>query len=283
MEPGEEAPREVVRSLDRSVQSDPGGNHGQHQRQVFHVSRQRPDLPDRIEQPSRPGEVPRAWNPARGRLDAGDPRAVRRETHASPGIAPQAERRTSRRDDGRLAAAASPRRQVQVIGVVRAAVNQVVGLPRPSQFRAIGFSQQNGSGLAQALHHHGVFVRNVVRAALGSARADHSLRLDGVFQRERHAVQGADHISPRQRLVGMARFLESLLGTNLHDGVQAGIHFLDSFQAGAHEFVRGDFLLANRCRHGRGGLDRSIHASENASFDKHTAEMSPMKRAGFGK
>ena len=50
---------------------------------------------------------------------------------------------------------------------------------------------------------------NVVRAALGSAGADHSLRLDGVFQRERHAVQGADRISPRQRLVGAARFLES--------------------------------------------------------------------------
>ena len=84
------------------------GNHRKHQRQVFHVSCQRPDLPDRIEQPSRSGEVPRAWDSPRGRLDAGDARAVRREAHASPGIASQAERRTSRRDNGGLAAAASP-------------------------------------------------------------------------------------------------------------------------------------------------------------------------------
>ena len=68
------------------------GNYRKDQRQVFHVSRQRPDLPERIEQAARAGEVARAWNSPRGRLDAGDSRAVRREAHASPGIASQAER-----------------------------------------------------------------------------------------------------------------------------------------------------------------------------------------------
>ena len=108
------------------------GDYRKQQRQVFHVSRQRTDLPKCVEHPPRSGEMSRAWNAARGRLDGRDARAVGRKTHAAAGVASQSEGRATRRDDGGFAAAAASGRERQVIGIVRAAVNQIVRFPRPS-------------------------------------------------------------------------------------------------------------------------------------------------------
>ncbi len=76
-----------------------------------------------------------------------------------------------------------------------------------------------------------------MRAAFGSASADGSLRLDGVFQRKGHAVQWADDISARQHKVGCSRLHSSACSANLHDGIQSGIYLLDPPQDRPHEFV----------------------------------------------
>ena len=121
-------------------------------------SRQRADLPERIEHSAGAGEVAGARNAAGSRLDRCDARAMGGEAHAPTRVAAQAERRSSCRDDGGFAAAASARRQRQVIRVIRPAINKVVALPRPAEFGAVRLAEQNAPGRAQAFHDGGVFL-----------------------------------------------------------------------------------------------------------------------------
>src|SRR5208337_3289652 len=119
-------------------------------------SRQRADLPKRIKRSTGAREVTGARNAAGSRLDGCNARAMGREAHAPTRIAAQAEWRPSCRDDGGFTAAAAPRRQRQVIRVIRSAINEVVAFPCPAEFGAVRLAEEDAPGSAQALHDGGV-------------------------------------------------------------------------------------------------------------------------------
>src|SRR5689334_12829287 len=80
-----------------------------------------------------PGETPLC------RLDACYSAKRSRKPHAPEGIAPQAQRRGTRRDERRFTTATAPRSSRQIVGIIAPAEDQVVGFKREQKVRQICF------------------------------------------------------------------------------------------------------------------------------------------------
>ncbi len=111
---------------------------------------------------------------------------------------PKPRRGHPRRNGRRLAAARSARRALQVPWIARAPMQQVRGLVRHQELRAVGRAQNQRSRRAQPRHHHGIFSRNLAlvqqAANLAAVTRGRNRRLDGdrqAMQRRRAALASA--------------------------------------------------------------------------------------------
>src|SRR5579885_3539487 len=75
--------------------------------QIRRIAGHRSHLPETFHPAARGRNVASTRQTPAGRLDAGNPAEMRRQTHASRRIAPQSQRRTTGRDQSRLASAAA--------------------------------------------------------------------------------------------------------------------------------------------------------------------------------
>ena len=83
---------------------------------------------------------------ARGRLERGQAAEVRGQPRARARVGAEPAGRAARGDDRGLAAAAAAGRAVEVVGVVRAAVDRVVGLDAAAPRRAVRLAEQDRAG-----------------------------------------------------------------------------------------------------------------------------------------
>jgi hypothetical protein len=95
-----------------------------------------------------------------------------RNPNTAAGVGAETERRAAGRDNGGFAAAAAARRAGEVIGIVGASIDQIVGLDRTGQFRHIGLSEDDPARGTKPGDRRGIGLGNEIRTALGAARAD---------------------------------------------------------------------------------------------------------------
>jgi hypothetical protein len=184
-------------------------------------------------------------DPAGGGLEPGNPAAVRRPADTGRRVTADVKRRPAGGHDRRRPAAAAPRRARQIVGVIGAPVDQVIGLPGQGQLRRVRFAEQDRPRRAQAGHRGGILGGHKAGAPDGLARGDDACRIQRVLDSHGHAVQGPEDLPAREGGIGGMGLHLGGVGAQLHDRVQRWIHGVDALKIGVHHLRRRDVLGAN--------------------------------------
>ena len=220
----------------RRISSVAPGNDGQRRGKVFHMPRQKANRQYRRQRAGGRRKVARGGHQPVCRFVAGDAAIVGRYANAAAGVAAEPQGRSSRRNDGRLAAATAPRRAAQIMGIVSSAVHQVVALIDEAQFRHIGLPEENGTTGPQPGDDSGILLGHVRSAAARSGTGHQPCRIQGIFDGKGHPVQRPEQRSLGQQLIGSARLPEGRFGIPLHDGIQARIDLGNPFKMSLDQF-----------------------------------------------
>ncbi len=192
--------------------------------------------------------------PARGRFDTSYTAEMRRQPHASGGIAAQTEGRTARGDQRRLAAARTAGRLGEVVGIVGPPAKEVVGLEGEQQIGQVRSRNRDPARRAQPGDQ--CRVANGFRRPLktfrtgGTHRARH---LDGIFHREGHSIDGAQRGAGPVPSIRGPRFHTRAFREDFDRRVQQRVHILDALQMSLYQFRRRNARLREsdglaRCR-----------------------------------
>src|SRR5438105_3162954 len=110
------------------------------------------DLPDLRNPAACWGHVSGAREPPGCRFDAGDAAKMGREPDTARRIAAESQGRAASGDQGRLAAAASAGSTSEIVRVVGAAVDQIVGFVSEQKIRQICFAEGDSPGSTQTFY-----------------------------------------------------------------------------------------------------------------------------------
>jgi len=153
----------------------------------------------RVSRARRHRELTGARHAARCRLDRRKAAKMRGNSNAATGVGAKAQRRAAGGDDRRFAAAAASGRAGEVVRIVGASVDEVVGFGCAGEFRYVGLAEDDAAGGAQPGDRRRIGFWHKARAALGAAGADDPDRLQRVLDGDGHAVQRTLYFAARQR------------------------------------------------------------------------------------
>ena len=153
----------------------------------------------------------RRRHPPRGRLQAANPRIMRRHAYRTAAVAPHSSRRTSRRNRRRFPAARSARSPLRIPRTIRSPIECIVRLISHQKFRHIRIPQQNrpsARAIASPASHP---PQERIRDAIGShTRKATPPRPPSSSQKsERHAARPAESARERDPTAASAIFARS--------------------------------------------------------------------------
>jgi len=162
---------------------------------------------------------------------------MRRDPDAAAQIRAQAERSIAGGHRRALAAAAAAGGAIEVPGVVRPAVNGVVGLRIEKKLRDIGLPDQDCPGRAQALDKLRILEGQGRLPGLEADCRGGAGDIEALLHGHRHSVQrpplGAS-------LVGFPSVREGLVEERHHHGVETVVRCLDQLEVRPHGLGRGN-------------------------------------------
>jgi hypothetical protein len=127
-------------------------------------------------------------------------------------------------------------------------------------FGQVGLAQDDRPRLAQPLHYHGVLLGDVVGERLETAGGAQASRLEDVFERHRHAVQGPPVLALRQRLVRLPGAQPRPLRVQGDHRVQSGVVRFDLAQVRLQHLSGGHLTLADAaCQLARCAKNNIVH------------------------
>ena len=144
---------------------------------------------DRPRLPRQVGDVPAAGNPPFAGLQGKDAVVMRGIAHRAADVAADFQRRQARRHRNAAAASRATGRALRIPGVLGRPEQRAVGLKIHAELRHIGLAQDDGAGRPQPRHQACIRLGLVVlerRMARGGGEARH---VEGLLDRDRHAVQ----------------------------------------------------------------------------------------------
>jgi hypothetical protein len=130
---------------------------------------------------------------------------MRRHANAAAGVGAEPERRTAGGDDRGFSAAAAARGAGEVVRVIGASIDQIIGLDRSGQFRHVGLAEDDAARGAKPRNRGRIGFGNEIRAALGATGADDAIRLQRILDGNGHAMQRTSDLAARQRRIGFVR------------------------------------------------------------------------------
>ena len=167
---------------------------------------------------------------AQGRLEANQARTGGGTAHRARAVGAERQGAEARRHRGRAAAARTAGRTFEVPGVARHA-ERPVGQAFHAELGRGRFGEDDGAGLAQALHQQIVCGRRAV--ALEDRRAmarRHALDIDQVLHADRHAVQRAQNFTACDGFLGLLRVVPGLLDHDFAEAVDFRVGALGGLQ-----------------------------------------------------
>ena len=146
----------------------------------------------------------------------------------------------------RGAAAGAARGAIEVPGIARDPVEEVVRGADPAEGRRVRLAQHDGAGRFHARHDGRVLGRHVVAVERCPERRAHPFGDHEVLDRERHAVQRPERRAPlAERPLGGPGVAPRLIGRQRHEGVQVRVEPVDAVEHRVHHLDRRDLAAAN--------------------------------------
>ncbi len=174
---------------------------------------------------------------------AGNAAEVRGDANAAAGVAANVERRTSSGDNGRGTTAAPATRARDVVRIVGAAVDQIIGLEGEREVGRVGLAHENRAGGAQTLHHGRILGGDKACASLGAAGGNEAGGFERILDGDRNAVQAAARCG--RDFVGCCGLGECAIAPQLHNSVERRIHRGDAIEIGGNGGDARGVTLAN--------------------------------------
>ena len=209
----------------------------------------------------------RGRNPARRRLEPADTAVVGGNADRSATVAADAASGESRGDGGRFPAARAAGCAREIPGIIRPAVEQVVGFVGHQKFGDVSAPEEHRSRVAEALDDDGVFAGDIIlaelAATLGAPAGDFEGTLDGESDSVERA-EGAGGFCVCEFDFGSAGSPASGVGIDGGVGVEGWVEIGDAREMELGEFDGRDFSGAD----GGGLFDerRVVEVSQRRSF-----------------
>ena len=265
-------------ALDRGRWQASLGDRREHQVEVLGETRERPDGSEHLHAGGRrPGRVRRARHRAAARSQPVDARPVRGGADRAREVAANAERAHGgghRRGLSARGAAGSAR---TVMRVARRPVDVVDGVPECAELGQVGLAQQNRACTPQAPYDHRIGARDPVGLQARAVRRRQARDVDDFLDRERHAVQRAERVAARGRVIRRGGLRPCGLQARHDDGVHVAVAGFVAGRVGVEQFRAADLARTHGARHPRrGALDELAHG---CSIGHAAADVTPAARA----
>ena len=193
------------------------------------------------------GELAGEGNSPLSGLEAHDAAVVGGQPVGASQVGADAERRQSGGNRRSLSAAGATGRLVGVPRIHGLAEYLIGGLGPQSEFREVGLSQQDGSGLLEAANRGGILSGNAALEQFRSAGGPDSGSVETVFGGKGDSMQGPPQLAPHHGGLGLARTLPASSRQG-DDGIQPGIEGSDALQVGIQNLHRRKRLGADPLR-----------------------------------
>ncbi len=212
-------------------------NYFAQQRHVLHGGPQGSDLVEAAGE----GDQPVPADPAVGRLQADHAAEGGRLADRAAGVAAQGEGHHAGGHARRRSATRPPRDPLEVPGVPGRVEGRVlVGAPH-GEFVHVRFSDQDGIGRFQLLHHGCVVGGAEILQHPRSARRGLVAGTEHVFDGDRQACQGADRFAPLAAAVDLIGLGQGRFATDPQKGLHPIVVGIDPLQAGLDQLDRRQF------------------------------------------
>ena len=142
-----------------------------------------------------------------------------------------------------------PGERSQIPGVLRAAVQRIVGLVHQQQLRHVGLAQHDRAGAAQPGHERIVDRVNLGGKAVDALGRSSARDVKTFLDRDRHAVQRAERLAALPSPIGFERGGAGLVKQLDHDRVESRIDRLDAANVGFDQFRAGQFAGGDLAGH----------------------------------
>ena len=199
--------------------------------------------------------MPGRGNAAGSGFEAADSGVVGGDADGASAVAADTGGGASRRDGSRFAPARAAGSARKVPGIVRPAVEEIIGLIGHQKFGDVGVAQNYGARGAKTGDECGVSVRRVSFPKQGAAFAEKTCDIHGAFKRDRYAVQRAEVVmrgSLCELRFGSAGAGKRSIGVYVNVGIEAGIQTFDAPEMSFDEFDGRNPASANLPRQLRG-------------------------------
>ncbi len=127
-------------------------------------------------------------------------------------------------------------------------MDQVVGatgIAAQGELRRVGLAEQNAASRADPSDDRRILARHEILAAQRAASRHDTGGIEGILDRERHAMQRAQRLAAGQQGVGRCRFRQCAFAAGGDHGVELGVHRIDAREAGLDHVHRGDLLAGD--------------------------------------